>query len=228
MLFILTVYLLLVWLLFSKLELLKWGWVSGIFVALGGAFILAVFLALFNYLTPSGSFTVVSRVTEVTPNVSGQVIEIPVKRRIGDPPPLIHTRRVPRARLICLSRIRGIRKRHSAQAMQSSQHRAPRRSELLSDLRSRKTLPFQPPQPLIPLQRPKAPRYPPHLSHAPPSSERSYSRYHFGSRNHQTPTSKPSRRRRLNPTIPPHGGPATSGECSANNTRYAIATRSGD
>src|SRR3984893_4248804 len=140
MLFILTVYLLLVWLLFSKLELLKWGWVSGIFVALGGAFILAVFLALFNYLTPSGSFTVVSRVTEVTPNVSGQVIEIPVKRRIGDPPPLIHTRRVPRARLICLSRIRGIRKRHSAQAMQSSQHRAPRRSELLSDLRSRKTL----------------------------------------------------------------------------------------
>src|ERR1700730_1969135 len=157
MLFILTVYLLLVWLLFSKLELLKWGWVSGIFVALGGAFILAVFLALFNYLTPSGSFTVVSRVTEVTPNVSGQVIEIPVKRRIGDPPPLIHTRRVPRARLICLSRIRGIRKRHSAQAMQSSKNRAPRRSELLSDLRSRKTLRFQPPQPLIPLQVQKLP-----------------------------------------------------------------------
>src|SRR3984893_8187468 len=162
MLFILTVYLLLVWLLFSKLELLKWGWVSGIFVALGGAFILAVFLALFNYLTPSGSFTVVSRVTEVTPNVSGQVIEIPVKRRLGDPLPLFHTRRVPRARLICLSRIRGIRKRHSAQAMQSSKNRAPRRPELLRNLRRRKTLRFQPAQALIPLRRPKGARYPPH------------------------------------------------------------------
>lgn len=79
MLIILTLYILLAWLLFSKLKLLKFGWVSGTVVALGGAFILAVFLALFNYLTPSGSVTVVSRVAEVTPNVSGQVIEIPVK-----------------------------------------------------------------------------------------------------------------------------------------------------
>jgi hypothetical protein len=30
----------------------------------------------------------------------------------------------------------------------------------------------------------------------------------------KTPNLKPSRQRRLNPTIPPHGGPATSGECS--------------
>lgn len=79
MLIILTLYIVLAWLLFSKLKLVKWGWVSGTVAALGGAFILAVFLALFNYLTPSGSFTVVSRVTEVIPNVSGQVIEIPVK-----------------------------------------------------------------------------------------------------------------------------------------------------
>jgi multidrug resistance efflux pump len=79
MLIILTLYILLAWIVFSKLKLLEWGWISGTFVALGGAFLLAVFLALFNYLTPSGSFTVVSRITEVTPNVSGQVIEIPVK-----------------------------------------------------------------------------------------------------------------------------------------------------
>ena len=46
------------------------------------------------------------------------------------------------------------------------------------------------------------------------SSERSYSRHPCGSRNQQTPNLKPSRQRRLNPTIPPHGGPATSGECS--------------
>jgi hypothetical protein len=62
--------------------------------------------------------------------------------------------------------------------------------------------------------RPETPRYPPHLPHAPPFSERSHSRHPCGSRNHQTPNLKPSRQRRLNPTIPPHGGPATSGECS--------------
>ena len=47
-----------------------------------GAFILAVFLGLFNYLTPSGNLTVVSRVVEVTPNVSGQVVSIPVKTNV--------------------------------------------------------------------------------------------------------------------------------------------------
>jgi hypothetical protein len=77
----------------------------------------------------------------------------------------------PGTRLFLLAYVRGIRKRRPTQAMQPSQHRASARSELLRDLRSRKTLRFQPPQPLIPLQRPKAPRYPPHLSHAPPSSE---------------------------------------------------------
>ncbi|WFU36135.1 HlyD family secretion protein [Bradyrhizobium brasilense] len=79
MLIILTLYLILVWLIFSKLKLVKWGWGSGTLTVLIGAFILAVFVALFNYLTPSGSFVVGSRVTEATPNVSGQVIEIPVR-----------------------------------------------------------------------------------------------------------------------------------------------------
>jgi multidrug resistance efflux pump len=79
MLTILAIYVVLVWLIFAKLKLVRWGWVSGTVAVLGGAFILAVFLAMFNYLTPSGSFTVVSRVVEVTPNVSGQVTEIPVK-----------------------------------------------------------------------------------------------------------------------------------------------------
>jgi multidrug resistance efflux pump len=79
MLIILASYLLLAWLIFSKFKLLKWGWISGSIVTLGGVFILAVFLALFNHLTPSGSFTVVSRVIEVTPNVSGQVTAISVK-----------------------------------------------------------------------------------------------------------------------------------------------------
>jgi hypothetical protein len=37
--------------------LVKWGWASGTVAVLWGAFILAVFLALFNYPTPSGTFT---------------------------------------------------------------------------------------------------------------------------------------------------------------------------
>src|SRR3979411_23547 len=79
MLIILSLYLILVWLLISQLKLLKRGWGSGTVVVLVGGFILAVFLAMFNYLTPSGSFVVTARVVEVTPNVSGQVTAIPIK-----------------------------------------------------------------------------------------------------------------------------------------------------
>jgi multidrug resistance efflux pump len=82
MVIIAVLYLVLVWLVFSKLKLVRWGWVSGTVAGLLGAFILAVFLALLNYLTPSGSVTVVSRVVEVTPNVSGQVVAIPVKPNV--------------------------------------------------------------------------------------------------------------------------------------------------
>ena len=57
MLIILSLYVVLIWLVI-KFKLIKWGWLSGTIVVLGGAFILAVFLAMFNYLTPSGSFTV--------------------------------------------------------------------------------------------------------------------------------------------------------------------------
>ncbi|QHO74001.1 hypothetical protein ACH79_16550 [Bradyrhizobium sp. CCBAU 051011] len=63
----------------SSFKLVRWGWASGTVAVLIGAFILAVFVALFNYLAPSGSFVVISRVVEVAPNVSGKVIEIPVK-----------------------------------------------------------------------------------------------------------------------------------------------------
>jgi multidrug resistance efflux pump len=82
MLIILTAYLLLVWLIFSRLKLVRWGWASGGVAVLIGAFILAVFMAMFNYLTPSGSFVVISRVVEVAPNVSGQVIAIPVETNV--------------------------------------------------------------------------------------------------------------------------------------------------
>jgi multidrug resistance efflux pump len=82
MLIILTLYLMLAWLVFSKLKLVRWGWLSGAITFMGGLFILAVFVALFNHLTPSGNFVVVSRVVEVTPNVSGQVTAIPVKPNV--------------------------------------------------------------------------------------------------------------------------------------------------
>ncbi|WP_375789350.1 hypothetical protein ACE10Z_19490 [Bradyrhizobium sp. Pha-3] len=75
MLIILTLYLILVWLVFFRFKLMRWGWASGTVAGLFGAFI----PAMFNYLTPSGSFVVISRVMEVTPNVSGEVIDIPVK-----------------------------------------------------------------------------------------------------------------------------------------------------
>jgi multidrug resistance efflux pump len=79
---ILCLYLVALWLVFSKLKLVRWGWASGTVAVLVGAFILAVFLALFNYLTPSGKVTVAGRVVEVIPNVTGQIIAIPVKTNV--------------------------------------------------------------------------------------------------------------------------------------------------
>ena len=82
MLIILCLYFVALWLLFSKFKVVRWGWLSGTISVFIGAFILATFLALFNYLTPSGKVTVTGRVVEVTPNVSGQIIAIPVKPNV--------------------------------------------------------------------------------------------------------------------------------------------------
>jgi multidrug resistance efflux pump len=70
------------WVIFSRFKLVRWGWLSGTVSVLVGVFILATFLALFNYLTPSGRVTVAGRVVEVTPNVTGQIIAIPVKPNV--------------------------------------------------------------------------------------------------------------------------------------------------
>jgi multidrug resistance efflux pump len=79
---ILCLYVVALWIVFSKFRLVRWGWFSGTVSVLVGAFILATFLALFNYLTPSGRVTVTGRVVEVTPNVTGQIVEIPVKPNV--------------------------------------------------------------------------------------------------------------------------------------------------
>jgi multidrug resistance efflux pump len=81
-LIILCLYVVALWLVFSKLKLVRWGWLSGTVSVLIGAFILATFLALFNYLTPSGKVTVTGRVVEVTPNVSGEIVAIPVRPNV--------------------------------------------------------------------------------------------------------------------------------------------------
>jgi multidrug resistance efflux pump len=82
MLIILCLYIVALWLVFSKYKLVRWGWLSGTISLLVGGFILATFLALFNYLTPSGRVTVTGRVVEVMPNVTGQIVTIPVKPNV--------------------------------------------------------------------------------------------------------------------------------------------------
>src|SRR5450631_4401711 len=82
MLIILCLYVVALWLAFSKFKLVRWGWLSGTVATLVGVFILATFLALFNYLTPSGRVTVTGRVVEITPNVTGQIVAIPVNPNV--------------------------------------------------------------------------------------------------------------------------------------------------
>ena len=82
MIIVLCLYLVALWAVFSKFKLVRWGWLSGTVSLLIGGFILATFLALFNYLTPSGRVTVTGRVVEVTPNVTGQIVAIPVKPNV--------------------------------------------------------------------------------------------------------------------------------------------------
>ncbi|TYO64285.1 HlyD family secretion protein [Bradyrhizobium hipponense] len=79
MVIILCLYIVALWVVFSKFKLVRWGWLSGTVATLVGVFIFATFLALFNYLTPAGKVTVTGKVVEVTPNVTGQIVAIPVK-----------------------------------------------------------------------------------------------------------------------------------------------------
>jgi multidrug resistance efflux pump len=45
-------------------------------------YLVALWAALFNYLTLSGRVTMTGRVVEVTPNVTGQIVAIPVKPNV--------------------------------------------------------------------------------------------------------------------------------------------------
>ena len=82
MLIIALLYVCAAWLVFFRFKLLPWNWPWRIITVLLGCFILAVFVALLNTLTPSGRIAVVGRVVEVTPNVAGTVTSIPVEPNV--------------------------------------------------------------------------------------------------------------------------------------------------
>jgi multidrug resistance efflux pump len=79
MVMIATLYAILVWLLFSKLKWVRWGWGTGTATIVIGVLVCATFVGFLSYLVPTGRVTVISRVVEVTPNVSGQITEMSVQ-----------------------------------------------------------------------------------------------------------------------------------------------------
>ena len=82
MIIILCLYVVALWARVLEIQTGAMGLVVRDDLAVVGGFILATFLALFNYLTPSGRVTVTGRVVEVTPNVTGQIVAIPVKPNV--------------------------------------------------------------------------------------------------------------------------------------------------
>jgi RND family efflux transporter MFP subunit len=73
-----VLYAIFVWLIFFKLRWLRWGGGTGTVTVILGMLLCAVFVGFLSYLVPAGRVTVISRVVEVTPNVSGQITEISV------------------------------------------------------------------------------------------------------------------------------------------------------
>jgi multidrug resistance efflux pump len=74
-----AIYIVLVWLIFFQLKLLRLGWLSGIVTFVIGVLVVAAFAGTLNALAPAGRISVGARVIEVTPNVSGQIVEIVVR-----------------------------------------------------------------------------------------------------------------------------------------------------
>jgi multidrug resistance efflux pump len=82
MLIVILLYAAVIWLVFFRLKLLPFNWTYGSLVGAVGVAIVLVFVALLSNLTPSGKIEVMSKVSEVTPNVSGQVTEIPAPHNV--------------------------------------------------------------------------------------------------------------------------------------------------
>ena len=79
MVIVTTIYIILVWLIFGRFKLLPWnGTWKTIVVSIGLVIILTV-IGLLNFYTPSGSISLIGRVTEIRPGISGRVTSIPIK-----------------------------------------------------------------------------------------------------------------------------------------------------
>lgn len=78
MLIVLSLYAVLLWLVFGKFKLLPWNTTWKVVTGTIGLIIALVVIGALNYLTPSGRVTVQGATIEVTPNVSGTVIEVAV------------------------------------------------------------------------------------------------------------------------------------------------------
>ena len=65
--------------MFFRLKLLPWNWITGTVTVLVRVLLCAVFVGLLSSLAPTGRVTVISQVVEVTPNVSGQIADVPVQ-----------------------------------------------------------------------------------------------------------------------------------------------------
>ena len=78
MVIVLSVYALLIWLLFFKLKVLPWNRSTQILVGVIGLVIVLVVIGLLNTKTPSGRVTVTTRVVQIAPVVGGVVASVPV------------------------------------------------------------------------------------------------------------------------------------------------------
>lgn len=76
MLIVLSLYAVLVYLIFIRLKFLPWNAASKTLVAAVGLIIAIVVVGALNYLTPSGRVAVQGATIEITPNVSGTVTEV--------------------------------------------------------------------------------------------------------------------------------------------------------
>lgn len=79
MLIVLSLYALIVYLIFGRFKLLPWNGTWKTVVATVGLIIALVVIGALNYLTPSGRVAIQGVTIEITPNVSGTVIEVGVE-----------------------------------------------------------------------------------------------------------------------------------------------------
>lgn len=62
-----------------RLKLLRWNWFTGVVTVIVGLLVVGALDAFLTALAPAGRISVAGRVVEVTPNVAGEVTQIPVR-----------------------------------------------------------------------------------------------------------------------------------------------------